>query len=148
MTDMRDKVSEILAGLDAVRDSHSKLGRALAGGPASFYFEKIKDYIDGLFGFAKFQIGSRVCLAADYDCSDAPGWNGCQHFLKRGAAATVQECDFRKGRFVYAVEFDRETWMDGKIERPVSSKHTFTFAETHLVPIEPAMTTKPEMGTT
>lgn len=133
MTDMRDKVSEILAGLDAVRDSHSKLDRALSGGPASFYFEKIKDYIDGLFGFAKFQVGSRVCLAADYDCSDAPGWKGCEHFLKRGVAAIVRECDFRRGRFVYAVEFDNETWMDGKIARPVSQKHQFWFTESDLV---------------
>ena len=131
----RERISDILSGLNAVRDSHLKLEQMLSGGPASYYFRTLNSYIEGLFSFAKFKVGDRVALAHDIDCNDAPGWLSSEHFLKKGATADVVECDFRNGAFGYAVVFDNETWLDSnKIARPVSSKHEYWLQERDLEP--------------
>ena len=127
------KTKDILAAIGEVRDAYGKLERLLSNGPASYYFERIGDCIDGLYSFAKFKADDAVALVRDIDCDDKPGWAGCEHFLKAGAPARVQEVEFRKGGFVYGVQFDEETWVDrDKIIRPVSSKHQFWFRESDI----------------
>jgi hypothetical protein len=133
MPHVKDKVFEILAGLKELRDSHSKLDRVLSGGPAPYYFEKIGTYVEGLFSFAKFKPGDRVCLAHDIDCDDKPGWVSSEHFLKAGSTAVVSGYDFGNGAFKYGVVFDLETWLDDKgVAQPVTERHEYWFTESDL----------------
>lgn len=142
MVPMKEKVSDILAGLNQMRDAHVNLERTLSSGPASFYFEKLGVYIDGLFSFSKFKDGDPVQLAHDINCNSAPGWAGSEHFLKRGATAKVEEVDYGKRGFSYGIVFDNETWLDQKgVARPVSDKHQFWMLEKDLEPA-PAKKTK------
>lgn len=134
--EMKDKVSEILKGIEQLQKAQDKLNAVLSSGPASFYFKKLGNYIDGLFSFAKFKEGERVQLARDYDCSKAPGWAGSEHFLKEGATAVVSDIDYNERGFIYGIVFDNETWLDQKgVARPVISKHEYSFRESDLDPV-------------
>ena len=133
------KMREILATIGELRDAQGKLESVLSRGPASFYFEKLGDYITGLFSFSKFKIGDAVALAHDHDFSRSPGWHGREHFIKKGAAAKITDIDYGKRGFSYGIEFDNETWIDdfskkGKaIERPVDRKGQYWFGESALI---------------
>lgn len=132
---MPRKIKNILAGIAEARDSFIKLERLLSGGPATFYFEKIEEYIEGLFRLGKFKIGDAVQLVSDFDCSDSPGWRGCEHFLKRDAVAVISDVCFGKRGFSYGVVFDNETYVgQDKVPQPVSKKHEFWFLESTLKP--------------
>ena len=128
-----EKMKKIFGAITDLRDSFNNLDSLLSSGPASYWFKRMEEYVDGLFSFSKFKIGDRVELAKDVDCSDKPGWRGCEHFLKAGAKATINDISFSKSGFGYGVQFDVETWMDKKVARPVGDKHQFWFQETSLV---------------
>lgn len=131
---MVEKIKEIYTAQRDATAAHNRLSGILSGGPASFYYEKMDEYIQGLLSFSKFKIGDRVALVKDIDCSDKPGWAGCEHFLKAGATARVTDLDYCKGGFQYAVEFDHETYLHFQTKKPepIKDKHQFWFRETSL----------------
>lgn len=131
---MAQKIKEVYAAQRDAQAAHEKLSGILRGGPASFYFEKMGEYIEGLLSFSKFKIGDKVALAKDVDCSDKPGWAGSEHFLKAGATARVTDLDYGKGVFQYGVEFDCETYLHFQTQKPepITAKHQFWFRETSL----------------
>lgn len=127
------KTKEILRAIGEIRDAYNKLDRILSSGPASYYFKGIEDCIDGLFSYAKFKEGDIVELVRDIDCSDKPGWGGCEHFLKAGSRASIDEVNFIDRSFRYGVQFENESWIDqDKVIRPVKQKHQFWMRESNL----------------
>lgn len=82
---------------------------------------------------APFKVGQRVQLVKDVDCSDAPGWKCSEHFLKKGAMATVDSVEVRKEkRFAYYLIFDNETWLSDQGPKPVSQRHAYCFGESSI----------------
>lgn len=106
--------------------------KTLSGGPASYYYEKLDDYVTALFTrFAPFHEGEKVIIKKAPPCNN--GWAHCKHFLIVGAIGTVKEVDYRDNQFIAAVEWDNETWIDSmNIERPVESRHTFLMWESQI----------------
>ena len=128
----KEKIEDIVEGLEGVRDAMDKLNNILRGGPASYYYERIIHYYEGCMAAAKFKVGDRVELREDYT-GDATGWAHCKHFMIRGAVATVKHADYYKGKYRYEIEFDNETWIDDKgIKRAPSNKHHFIFGQKDL----------------
>lgn len=139
----KKKFNEMIKALDGLHASFDHLRSVTSSGPASYYFERMKEYYDGCMKAAKFKVGARVQLKDDIDTSNAPGWEHCKHFLNKGSKATIVAVDYHKGRYVYDIEFDNETYLaeydDVTLKKfkkpkylPVSQKHTFGFSEKHL----------------
>src|SRR3974390_3536503 len=133
-------LKEILESISELHKATEKFVNKMSRGPASFYFDKLGELVEGLAGYAKFKRGDRVQLAHDIDCGGAPGWLGCAHFLKEGAAATVREIYFGKNKFGYSVVFDVETFISPTTGKtlPVTTKHMFWLKESDLAPERPA----------
>lgn len=127
--------SESFAKFDAVVGSV----RTLIDGRVEFewHLAKMREYAEGLFARAPWKTGDRVRLTLTPIINEktAWGWLGCQHFLVKGALATVQDVDFREGKFVADVMFDDESWKgDGDVlhPRPADERHVFMFWEGDL----------------
>ena len=118
-----DEIGEALNGLDAAM---KKANGVLAGGPANWYFQKLKEYYIGCMAAAKFQPGDRVRLKEAPNCDNS--WSHSKHFLIEGAVGTVIEHDYRpdRGGYVYDVMFDNESRIDmqGNVI-PIEKKHTY-----------------------
>lgn len=116
-------------------------------GRTSWTFEKLTEYVDGLFSFSQFNLEDEVILNSQWEphfqkeldkCSNH-GWKHCKHFLIEGAVGQVKDIDYRDGKFVYDVVFDNESWVtsfgkeEGKLH-PVSrdKRHIFCIWEDHL----------------
>ena len=134
------KFDEIIEALADFEQSFKRVTSTMSTGPASFYFEKMKEYYKGCMKAAKFKKGSRVKLKEDYTGKDT-GWQHCKHFLKKGALATVKEADYRDGKYIYSIMFDNESWLRDSvdfvrlkepIEMPVKDKHVFLFYQSDL----------------
>ena len=82
--------------------------------------------------FCPYKIGDRVQLTRSFEKQHGHGWNASAHFLIEGAIATVINCDFRDGLFVFGLSFDDESWIDAQgVTRPTSN-HTFSFSENFI----------------
>lgn len=94
----------------------------------------IKSYLSLFDRFCPYKIGDRVQLISTLNIVDENhGWYSCRHNLIKGARATVMERGYTDGRFSFMIEFDIETWINGKgVESPVTGKHVFHFAENSL----------------
>jgi len=95
--------------------------------------DELEHYKTELLKRLPFKVCDRVKLAKTPRITEktAPGWLRSKHFLKKGALGTVSSIIVCDG-VNYYVKFDNETWIDGKIERPVSDKHTYRFGEDFL----------------
>ena len=136
----KKKFNDIIKALDGLHESFDHLKSVTSSGPASYYFERMKDYYKGCMKAAKFKKGSRVKLKEDYTGKDT-GWQHCKHFMKKGALATVKEADYRDGKYIYSIMFDNESWLRDSvdfvrlkepIEMPVKDKHVFLFYQSDL----------------
>lgn len=78
--------------------------------------ERVEEYIDGLFSFAKFKEGDKVAMAKTYPVTkeESWGWLAYRHRLTEGKTAKVVSVDWCDGRFVYGVVFDDTSWIDDK----------------------------------
>lgn len=133
---MPSKIGKIIGALSETREGLKKLESLLATGPATFYFERIVEYIDGLFSFSQFKMGERVCLVKDIDCNDKSGWISSAHFLKKGATAVVHDLDYYGRGFRYGIVFDNDTWLDSKgIAHASLDKGQFWFSEHDLAKV-------------
>jgi hypothetical protein len=137
----KSKFNDIIKALDGLHESFDHLRSVTSSGPASYYFERMKDYYDGCMKAAKFKKGSRIQLKEDVDTNDKPGWEHCKHFLIKGAKATIRDVDYMNGKYVYDLEFDNESWIKDyegftklkkPVEVPIEDKHVFRFTEKHL----------------
>jgi hypothetical protein len=85
----------------------------------NFDVERIEEYINGLFSFAKFKVGDKVRMAKTYPVNekDSWGWMHARHLLRQDQPATVVACDYYDGTFRYGITFDEKTYMDrdGKV---------------------------------
>jgi len=125
----RNKLERIVKDIQNLGEAFRSFNSTMSGGPASYYFEKILGYYEGCMKAAKFKEGDRVTLKEDWD-GGASGWAHCKHFLKEGEAATVMSVDYDKGKYVYDIEFDNESWIDDKGNvRATTTKHTFHFPQ-------------------
>ena len=138
-----EKIDEICNALTSVQKSFDRYKSVMGGGPSEYYFKRLKDYYQGCMAASKFKVGDQVKLVEDVDTSGAPGWEGCKHFLIKGAKATIKHVDYMDGRYRYDIEFDVETYLSNydvnthtilkeKKALPVTNKHTFAFGEKHL----------------
>jgi len=129
---MSQNIRRALAEARLAHQHYQNAGRLLAGGPASYYFDKFDEYITALFDrFAPFKTGDRVVLTVAPRCEG--NWLSSAHFLIPGSAGEVESVDYRNGHFVAEVVFDRETWIDAAgVEWPVSMKHTYSIYEEEL----------------
>lgn len=96
-------------------------------------------YYEMFSRFCPFKAGDRVRLTKTPVIEEGSGWHGSRHFLVEGAIATVRQCDWRKGRFVFDLEFDDESWLDekGEIYRvPSDRRRSFSFGESWLISAE------------
>lgn len=92
--------------------------------------EVTKSYLSLFDRFCPYKIGDHVRLARDVNIKNSPGWEACQHFLKKGALATVHERGYEKDAFSFRVKFDAETWLDNEgEEHAMEEKHIFHFSE-------------------
>lgn len=137
----KKKFNDIIKALDGLHESFDHLKSVTSSGPASYYFERMKEYYEGCMKASKFKLGQRVQLKENVDTSNKSGWEHCKHFLIKGAKASVRDVDYFDGRYVYDIEFDNETWIKDyegftklkkPVEVPVKDKHVFRFAEKHL----------------
>lgn len=136
-----ETVDRVMKTVNLWQEGHEKIedaNRLMRKGPASYYFKKIEKYIEVLFDrFAPFQVGDRVVLSRTYG-GDSIGWQHSRHFLIKGSKATVREVDIdsRSSKFICAIEFDNESWIDSEgIEHMTDpdKKHTFSFNEDWIV---------------
>ena len=133
------KFDEIIQALDDLDDAFKKVTSTMSTGPASWYFERMKEYHRGCTKASKFKVGDRVQLKEDYN-GTATGWESKKHILKRGNFATVKAVDYYDGKYRYDIMFDRETWLkpnwDNDSEKfqevDVSEKHVFGFKQNEL----------------
>lgn len=99
----------------------------------NYSIEKVKEYVEGLFSFAKFKVGDEVRMASDYPITKngSPGWWCFRHLLSKGSLATIREVDYRKSTFNYAITFQESTWMDdeGKVHESHYSKGAMFYLE-------------------
>lgn len=135
-------VDNIKEALKCAQDGNilfQKAASLLSGGPTSYYFAKVEEYVNALFGrFAPFQVGHRVMLTAAPNTNNS--WKFCAHFLIPGACGDVSAVDYSDGRFVADIVFDNESWIDDAgIEHLAENKHTFRIGESILTNISPGV---------
>lgn len=104
--------------------------------PTEWALESIDEYISGLFSFSKFKVGQSVCMASTYPVNqkDSWGWMAHRHLFKAGSKAKIVEVDWRKGQFVYCIQFVKNTWIDdkNKIHESTSKPGLFYIGEKWL----------------
>ena len=132
------KFDEIIGALDNLDDAFKQVTGTMSNGPASFYFERMKDYYKGCMKASKYKVGNRVKLKETI----TDGWQGRNHFMTKGAKATIKEVDYRDGSYCYYIMFDKETWLKDwgdefrklkkPIEIPIEDKHKFLFYQKQL----------------
>jgi hypothetical protein len=97
---------------DVLTQTHAQLDR-LDRGPTSYYFGKVKTYVQALFNYSRYKVGDKVMLVRDVETNPSSGWYAYREWLVRGSPATVFSLDYesRDGYhgFVYNLTFDRET---------------------------------------
>lgn len=134
MSDTSEIVTAAMKLYQEAFDKMQQAQRALSGGPQSYYFERILEYVEVLFDkYAPFKDGDRVVICKAPDCEN--GWKCHEQDLQRGAKGTIKNVDYYKGKWRAGVVLDKETWMDGKVRKPCSTKHTFCLNEEEIVKI-------------
>lgn len=96
----------------------------------------LSSYSEMFSRFCPFKVGDRVRLTKTPAIERGSGWYGSRHFLVEGAIATVKGCDWKKGKFVFDLEFDNESWVDseGRIQSIAPERrHVFGFGEDWVV---------------
>lgn len=118
-------------------EAQQKATAVLSSGPASYYFERVEEYVDALFGkYAPFHEGDRVAITKAPETAGT-AWKGLEHILCIGALATVDNVDYYGGSFVADIVLDKETWIGQEgVEHPIENKHTFRFQEQSLAKVE------------
>ena len=119
--------------LNAVKAKTSELN-SLLNKEFGFKLNEVVQSYTSLFNrFCPYKVGDRVQLKADIEVPKGHGWKSSQHFLIKGAIATVKACEYRNDLFCFGLEFDNESWIDMHEEiKLVSLKHLFYFSERHI----------------
>ena len=116
-------------------DAVDALTEAVRNSEHAFHWKKLREYAEGLFTRAPFQVGDRVRLTKTPEITEkkAWGWLGGKHFLVKGAMATVKHVDFWDGHFNAMLIFDDESWIDYQgVEHPRDRPSLYTFWETGI----------------
>jgi hypothetical protein len=134
---MSDTPSTVTGAMKLYQEAFDKMQQAqreLSGGPQSYYFERILEYVEVLFEkYAPFKAADRIVICKPPNCEN--GWKCHEQDLQKGAKGTVKAVDYYKGTWRCDVMLDEETWMDGKIRKPCTTKHTFCLKEEEIVKI-------------
>lgn len=134
MKNIEQQVDDALTGLEEIRQLYKRLTLT------SYDIEQIRTTFNEMFErFCPFKVGDRVRLVRDWTDprGDSPGWHHHMHTLVRDNVAVVKGRDFRNGKFIFDLLFDKETWVDKDgVEHPVSKKGTFCFREDWLEHID------------
>lgn len=95
--------------------------------------DQYRKYANGLFTFAKFQVGERIKLRIDVFGNHKWDAYATHHFLIKGAKGRIHSQDYDPKRFHYWVSFDDESWKDreGKVH-PTTNPHVYHFYEEDL----------------
>ena len=76
------------------------------------HIERLQEYVDGLFSFAKFKVGDTVRLKEKITFPDGHGWKHCEHNMIKGATALVKDVDWYDDRgFTYLIMFHHQTYI-------------------------------------
>jgi hypothetical protein len=128
---VKDHIDKMREGLEKIKDGFSMM----SGGPASFTLDcLLAAYIALTTKYVPFKVGQRVSVKNGFTVDTRTGWVYCAHFMVPTNRATVTHvsCD-STGQVRYDIEFDSETWIDGKgMVQPVIQKHVFCFFEHEL----------------
>ena len=132
----KEKLDEMVVAMNELSAAFDNFKGVMSGGPASFYFDCMKEYYEGCIKAAKFKIGDRVELKETV----TNGWEGRNHFMTEGAKATIMDVDYYEGKYRYDIMFDKETWLKdwgtGSKEKPIEvdviDKHHFCFKQKSL----------------
>lgn len=125
-----------------LNDFYGKMRDLEKSTPSEFGYKLssvLSSYHEIFSRFCPYKIGDRVQLIKPPIIEIVPGWRGSRHFLVEGAIATVRGCDWRKGQFVFDLEFDDESWIDreGKVHLIAPrQRHLFSFGEDWIAAIE------------
>ena len=135
--DTADKVFRAIELWELGQQQFDEASKILSSGPSSFYYTKMRGYIDALFNkYAPFQVGDRVMIKKKIKADG--NWSHSKHFLIPGAKGEVKSVDYYDGAFCADVMFDDETWIDSMgMERPVSRKHVFRMWENQIKRVKP-----------
>jgi hypothetical protein len=133
MADVEKYAKELININKLANEFSSKIYNAFGGSVEWGINEVVSSYLSMFDRFCPFKEGDRVELVKDIDVNESSGWYGSRHFLIRGSKGTVRGREYRKNMFTFDIEFDNETWFDGKgNEHPVERKHVFNLNETQL----------------
>lgn len=134
MGTVSDYANELSDFYDKVRD----LEKAIPGEFGYKLNSVLSSYNEMFSRFCPFKVGDRIRLTKTPVIEQGSGWYGSRHFLVEGAIATVRNCDWHKGKFVFNLEFDDESWVDseGRIY-PIAPerRHMFSFGEDWIAAI-------------
>ena len=81
------------------------------GGPLEEVFYSLLKNLEALDAQAPYRKGDRVELTRTPDLTNSPGWHGREHFLVKGAKATVEQVDFGNKGYKVSLHFDEESWI-------------------------------------
>lgn len=136
-----------IEGLDevmSVRAAFITAEKALAHGPANFYFEKVERYVRILFDrFAPFKPGDRVRMTVDPQINTTNSWGFMKgkHFLIVGALGTVESVDVsERGIFRAGVIWDDDSRVDAEgVVTPIArnNRKQWWFSEQHIARVWP-----------
>jgi len=137
MPEVEEYAEDLSKIVEASKAFSETLSRA-CGGSLNYGIDKVvESYLSMYDRFCPFKVGDRVMLSKTPDLSNSPGWQHCEHFLKRGAGAVVQSRGYNNGKFTFNIMFDDESWVnshDGVITPITEDKrHVFGFKEDSLV---------------
>jgi len=137
MSDVESYAKDLVKISKATKEFSATIATA-CGGSLNYGIDKVvESYLSMYDRFCPFKEGDRVMLCKTPDLSNAPGWQHCSHFLKRGAGAAVCSRGYHNGKFTFQIIFDDESWVNSHTgtETPVEvdKRHQFRFSEDDLI---------------
>lgn len=124
-------------------DNFLKLAKDLEHFPTSLAdihraLTKAEEYKVGLFERAPAQKGDRIvlCDTPVINEKEAYGWLHAKHFLIKGAKATVHEVEFYNNKFMFALKFDDDSYIDiDGVKTMTKDKGLYYFPERYIIKI-------------
>jgi hypothetical protein len=119
----------------------------------TYEFTQVVNFLKDFGEIGPYKVGDRVELTVNPNCPG--GWSGSEHFLVKGAKATVVELNWftpdpnYKSGWVVGLVFDDESWIPSAhfpdsghkkgVPIPVAptNRHSFWFEVKNIKPAEP-----------
>jgi hypothetical protein len=103
------------------------------------HYKYVLECANSIWEKSPFKVGDLVRLNKTPEITKEKswGWLGSEHFLIKGALATVKERKFYAGKFVYGIVFNDDSYIDASGNKiKTSEEYIYSFSETWLEPAE------------